>query len=48
MRINKFLASCGVASRRKSEEFIKQGLVKINGKVVTQLDFDVNEKKDKV
>lgn len=32
MRINKFLAACGVASRRDCDELIKQGLVKINGK----------------
>ncbi len=31
MRINKFLAACGVASRRDCDELIKQGLVKING-----------------
>ena len=48
MRINKFLASCGVASRRKSEEFIINGHVKVNGQVVTKLDYDINEKKDKV
>ena len=32
MRINKFLAACGVASRRDCDELIKQGLVKVNGK----------------
>ena len=48
MRINKYLASCGVASRRKSEEFITTGQVKVNGKVVTELQYDVNEKRDKV
>lgn len=48
MRINKYLASCGVASRRKSEEYILKGLVTVNGKVVDQLNYDVNEKKDRV
>ena len=33
MRINKFLASCGVASRRGADELIKDGAVKINGKI---------------
>ena len=33
MRINKFLAECGVASRRNCDNLIKEGLVKINGKV---------------
>lgn len=44
MRINKYLASTGVASRRKSEEFVKQGRITINGKVVTDLAFDVSNK----
>lgn len=37
VRINKFLASCGVASRRKSEELIRHGRVTINGQTVTDL-----------
>lgn len=48
MRINKYLALCGVASRRKVEQFILDGQVKLNGKVVTNLSTDVNVKKDKV
>ncbi len=48
MRINKYLALCGVASRRKSETFIVDGKVKLNGKVVTNLSTNVNTKKDKV
>ena len=48
MRINKFIASCGVASRRKAEQFITEGLVKVNNKVVTSLAFDVDETKDVV
>jgi len=47
MRINKFLASTGLASRRKCEEYILDGRVTINGKVVSNLAFDVSEK-DKV
>ena len=47
MRLNKFLATCGVASRRKCDEIIKSGKVVVNGQVVT--DFvNINEKKDKV
>lgn len=46
MRINKFLASCGVASRRKSEEYITSGKVEVNGEIVTNLAFNVNEKED--
>lgn len=37
MRINKFIAHAGVASRRKAEELIKKGLVTVNGQVVTEL-----------
>ena len=44
MRINKYLASTGLASRRKAEEFVKQGRITINGKVVTDLAFDVGKK----
>lgn len=37
MRINKYIAHAGLASRRKAEELIKQGLVTINGQLVTDL-----------
>lgn len=39
MRINKYLALCGVASRRKCEEYILQGRVKINGRKVNELSI---------
>ena len=48
MRLNKFLASAGVASRRKCDEIILSGVVAVNGKKVTELGIDVNEKKDKI
>lgn len=41
MRINKFLASCGLGSRRKVEDFVINGKVNINGRVVTDLTYDV-------
>ncbi len=34
MRINKYIASCGIASRRKAEEIILGGRIKVNGSVV--------------
>lgn len=34
-RLNKYLAHAGVASRRKADELISQGLVKVNGKVIS-------------
>ncbi|MGN0444879.1 MAG: pseudouridine synthase [Acutalibacteraceae bacterium] len=47
MRLQKYLAQCGVASRRKSEELIENGKVKINGKVA-QIGDKVNPKKDDI
>ncbi len=43
MRINRYLAQCALASRRKCEEYILQGRVKANGKVITSLSYDVRE-----
>lgn len=42
MRINKYLAECGLASRRKCEEYVIGGEVTVNGKVVTDLSMQVN------
>ena len=36
-RLQKILASAGIASRRKAEEFILQGRVQVNGQLVTEL-----------
>lgn len=47
MRLQKFIASCGAASRRKAEEMISKGRVKVNGKVAT-IGMSVSPKKDKV
>lgn len=44
MRINKYLAGTGLASRRKCEEYVTSGRVSVNGKVETNLAFDVSEK----
>ncbi|MEM9399925.1 MAG: pseudouridine synthase [Verrucomicrobiota bacterium] len=41
MRINKYLAASGIASRRGSEEYIQEGRVKVNGIIVTDLSFQV-------
>ena len=46
MRINKYIASCGVASRRKAEELIISGRVTINGELITELSTIVDETKD--
>lgn len=47
MRLQKFLSECGVASRRKSEELISQGKVKINGRVA-QIGDKINPKRDTI
>ena len=45
-RLQKYLANCGIASRRKCEEYILQGKVKVNGKIVTELGTKINPEKD--
>jgi 23S rRNA pseudouridine2605 synthase len=47
-RLQKVLANAGVASRRKCEELILDGKVKVNGKVVTELGTKVDAEKDKI
>lgn len=47
MRLQKYLAECGVASRRKSEELIESGKVKVNGRVA-QIGDKVNPKRDDI
>ena len=48
MRINKYLAGCGIAGRRASDEMVKEGRVKVNGKTVTELGFSIDEYNDSV
>ena len=43
-RLQKVIAASGVASRRKAEELIKDGKVKVNGKVITELGTKVDSK----
>ena len=43
-RLQKVIAQAGIASRRKAEELITEGKVKVNGKVVTELGTKVSEK----
>ena len=45
-RLQKYLANRGVASRRKCEEYILQGKVKVNGEIVTELGTKINPEKD--
>lgn len=43
-RLQKYLSSCGVASRRKSEEMILEGKVKVNGVIVKELGTKISNK----
>lgn len=43
MRLQKYMASCGVASRRKCEEYIAAGRVTVNGQVVSGMGAQVEE-----
>lgn len=47
-RLQKFMASCGVASRRKCEEIILAGKVKVNGILVTEVGIKIDPTKDEV
>lgn len=48
MRLQKFMAQSGYASRRKSEEIIAAKRVKVNGKVVSEMGYNVDELRDVV
>ena len=44
IRLNKYMANAGICSRREADEFIQQGLVKVNGEVVTELGTKITAK----
>ena len=44
MRINKFIARSGYTSRRKADELIKNGLVKVNDKIIKEPGIDITDK----
>ncbi len=48
VRLQKFMAHAGVASRRKSEEIIAAGRVKVNGETVTEMGFKIDPTEDYV
>jgi 23S rRNA pseudouridine2605 synthase len=48
MRLQRYLAQAGVASRRAAEELIASGAVRVNGQVVKELGSGVDERKDRV
>ncbi len=48
IRLQKYLASCGLGSRRRCEEFIAQGRVQVNGVAAIELGTRVDPKRDEV
>lgn len=48
VRLNKYLASLGVASRREADRLIAEGLVTVNGEVVTEMGVKIDPEKDDV
>jgi pseudouridine synthase len=48
MRLQKFLSQAGICSRRKGEEYIKAGLVRVNNAVVTELGTKIDPVNDRV
>jgi 23S rRNA pseudouridine2605 synthase len=48
IRLNKFLSSAGIASRRKADELIQFGSVTVNGQKVTTLGFRIDPSRDKI
>ena len=48
VRRQKYLADAGIASRRKAEELILNGQVKVNGVTVTELGTKIDDQKDEV
>ena len=48
IRLQKYLADNGIASRRKCEELILQGKVKVNGTIITELGTKIKPNVDKI
>jgi len=48
IRLNKYLASAGIASRRKCDDLIMAGKVRVNGEIITQLGVRIDETRDLV
>lgn len=48
LRLNKYLSNQGIASRREADRLIADGLISVNGKVVTEMGVKIDPEKDKV
>ena len=48
MRIQKYLSQQKILSRREAEDYIRKGLIKLNGKIVTEMGVQIDPEKDKI
>lgn len=48
IRLQKFLAECGVASRRKAEQLISRGLVTVDGRTITEMGCKIDPQRQEV
>lgn len=48
LRLNKYLSASGITSRRKADELIAAGRIKVNGRVIKELGTKIDPRKDKV
>lgn len=48
IRLNKYISESGYCSRRKADELIKAGRVRVNSKIITELGYKINPETDKV
>ena len=48
MRINRFLALAGIASRRKADDLVRAGRVQVNGRVLAEVGVTVNPESDRI
>ena len=48
IRLNRYLAMCGIGSRRKCDEYIAEGLVEVNGEVIQYMGAQVDPERDVV
>ncbi len=48
IRLNRYISNSGICSRRKADELIEQGLISVNGEIVTELGTKVDPAKDEI
>ncbi|WGH26167.1 MAG: pseudouridine synthase [Candidatus Shikimatogenerans bostrichidophilus] len=46
LRLNNYISKCGICSRRKADNLIKLGLIKVNNKIINKLGYKIIENKD--